>query len=220
VTIDADGQGTAVTLLESPNRLYPAAWSPDGRSLVYEEQRPDTGWDIYALETEASGLPAGEPEPLIASPANETNAELSTDGRFLAYESDEQEGLVEIYVRPFGRAGAKVKVSTGGARWPNWHDRGELFYWSTSQQQMYRVPYRVDGGSFVVAGHELVWSAADSSKEVPLSEFLGRGFDLDPKRLRFLTLESAAATSRPGPLRIVLAPGWAWELAGRQSAGR
>jgi serine/threonine-protein kinase len=220
VTIDADGQGTAVTHLESPNRLYPGTWSPDGRTLVYEEQRPDTGWDIYALEIEASGSPTGEPQPLIATPANENSVDMSTDGSFLAYESDEQEGLVEVYVRPFGRAGAKVKVSTGGGRWPNWHVVGELFYWTSFAQQMHRVPYRVQGGSFVVTGHELVWSAADDSGEVPLSEFLGRGFDLDPKALRFLTLESAAATARPGPPRIVLAPGWAWDLFARGAPER
>jgi hypothetical protein len=152
---------------------------------------------------------------VIATPANENSVDLSRDGSFLAYESDEQEGLVEVYVRPFGRAGAKVKVSTGGGRWPNWHDGGELFYWSSFAQQMYRVPYRIEEGSFVVAAEELVWSAADDSEEVPLSEFLGRGFDLDPKRLRFLTLESAAATARPGPPRIVLAPGWARDLLSR-----
>jgi serine/threonine-protein kinase len=219
VSIDADGQGTAVTHLESPNRLYPGTWSPDGGTLVYEEQRPDTGWDIYALEIEASGSPGGEPEPLIATPANETSADLSTDGGFLAYESDEQEGLVEVYVRPFGRAGAKVKVSIGGGRWPNWHDGGALFYWSSFAQQMFRVPYRVDGGSFVVSAQELVWSAADDSGEVPLSEFLGRGFDLDQTRLRFLTLESEVATARPGPPRIVLAPGWTQELLSRGTAG-
>ncbi len=215
VTIDADGQGTAATHLESPNRLYPGKWSPDGRMLVYEEQRPDTGWDIYALEIAASGPRGGEPRPLVATPANETSADLSSDGTFLAYESDEQEGLVEIYVRPFGRAGAKVKVSTGGGRWPNWHEGGELFYWSSFAQQMFRVPYRVEGGSFVVAAQELVWSAADDSGEVPLSEFLGRGFDLDQKGLRFLTLESAAATTRLGPPRIVLAPSWARDLLTR-----
>jgi serine/threonine-protein kinase len=220
VNIDADGQGAVATFLESTNRLYPGTWSPDGRTLVYEEQTPDKGWDIYALEIGASGPPGGEPRPVVATPANENSVNLSSDGSFLAYESDEQEGLVEVYVRPFGRAGAKVKVSTGGGRWPNWHSGGELFYWSSFAQQMYRVPYRVEGGSFVVTAQELVWSAADDSGEVPLSEFLGRGFDLDQKSLRFLTLESAAATARPGPPRIVLAPGWARDLLARRTPER
>jgi serine/threonine-protein kinase len=219
VSIDADGQGDAETHVEGPNRLYPGTWSPDGGTLVYEEQRPETGWDIYAVEIEASGS-RREPRPLVATPANEMRADLPNDGSFLAYESDERQGLVEVYVRPFDRAGAKVKVSTGGGRRPNWHYGGTLFYWSSSSRQMLRVPYRVVGGSFAVAAQEVVWSAADGSGDGPLSEILGGGFDLDQRGVRLLTLESAAATARPGPPRIVLAPGWARDLLGRGTPGR
>jgi serine/threonine-protein kinase len=214
VTVGADGQGDAVTLRESPSRLYPGTWSGDQRTLVYEVRTEGTGWDIYGLEVDASGRPAGEPEPLLATPANETNPALSADGEYLAYESDEEDGLVAVYVRPFRRSGAKVKASTGGGRWPHWGARGELFYWSSFTQQMRRVVHRIREGRFVVTAQELVWTATDTT-DVPLSEFLGRGFDLDPASGRFLMLESAAAGGRPVPSRIVLTQGLARDLLSR-----
>ena len=220
VTVDADGEGDVVTLRESTNRLYPCAWSPDGSTLVHQVRRDSSGWDIESLEVDASGHPVGNPAPVAATDANETNGALSPDGRFLAYESDEQEGLVAIYVQPFGRPGAKVKASTGGGRWPHWGHRGQLYYWSSFTQQMRRVTHRIEGNRFVVTAQELVWSATDSPLEVPLSDFQGRGFDLDPRGQRFLMLESAAPAARPGPPRIVLAQGWAGELFRRDQGSR
>ncbi len=144
---------------------------------------------------------------------------MSADGGYLAYESDEQEGLVAVYVRPFGRPGANVKASIGGGRWPHWGRGGELFYWSSFTRQMRRVASRVESGRFVVTAQELVWAGADDPVDVPLSEFLGRGFDLDPQRLRFLMLVPAA-TQEPLAPRIVFAQNWARELLTRDAPAR
>jgi Tol biopolymer transport system component len=220
VTVAADGQGDQRTLVGSPNRLYPGAWSPDGRALVYEERTEESGWDLKVLEVDEAGEPQGAPQALISTEANETSPALSPDGRFLAYESDEQDGLVAVYVRPFGRPGAKVQASTGGGRWPHWGRRGELFYWSSFTRQMRRVGHRVDGGRFIVTAQELAFAGRDEPVEVPLSEFLGRGFDLDPDHLRFLMLESTAAVANPVEPRVVLAQGWAGELGTRGDATR
>jgi Tol biopolymer transport system component len=220
VNVPADGQGEPGTLLGSPNRLYPGVWSADGRDLVYEERTDQSGWDLRVLAVDDQGDPEGPAEALIATAANETSPALSPDGRFLAYESDEQDGLVAIYVRPFGRSGAKVQVSTGGGRWPHWGRKGELFYWSSFTRQMRRVGHRIEGSRFIVTTQELAWSGRDEPLEVPLSEFLGRGFDLDPERLRFLMLESTAAATNPVAAQVILALGWARQLGTRASAGR
>ena len=60
---------------------------------------------------------------------NELNAEVSPDGRWLAYESNET-GRNEIYVRPFPNVDAgKRQVSTNGGTQPLWARNGqELFY--------------------------------------------------------------------------------------------
>jgi Tol biopolymer transport system component len=220
VNVPADGQGEAPTLLGSPNRLYPGVWSPDGRTLIYEERTAGSGWDLRTLTVDGRGHPEGPSRVLIATEANETGPALSPDGRFLAYESDEQDGLVAVYVQPFGRSGAKVQASAGGGRWPHWGRGGELFYWSSFTRQMRRVGHRIEGSRFILTAQEVAWSGRDEPLDVPISEFLGRGFDLDPERPRFLMLESTAAVTNPVEPCVVLAQGWAWQLGTRGRAAR
>ena len=58
------------------------------------------------------------PQPLLQTPFEELNAEISPDGRWLAYQSNES-GPDEIYVRPFPNVDAgKWQVSTSGGRSP------------------------------------------------------------------------------------------------------
>jgi Tol biopolymer transport system component len=212
VTVGADGQGAAVTLVESPHRLYPAAWDPNDRVLVFQEWTPE-GWDIGALEVAADGRPAGEPRPVAATPANETNPALSPDGRFLAFESDEPEGLVNVYIQPFDRAGAKVQASSSGGRWPHWGAPGELFYWSPFNRRMVRVPYHLREGHLVLGAEEHLWTVAGEPVEVPVSEYLGFGYDFDRRARRFLMMESTALAARPALPRVVLAFDWVGPLA-------
>ena len=64
----------------------------------------------------------------LNSTANETQGQLSADGRLLAYMSDET-GVPEVYVQPFPPTGAKWQISTSGGSDPQWRRDGrELFY--------------------------------------------------------------------------------------------
>ena len=70
-----------------------------------------------------------KPTPLVATPAKESGAFLSPDGRWLAYASEET-GRSEIYVRPFPNVDEGLwQVSTTGGAEAAWaHDGSELFY--------------------------------------------------------------------------------------------
>ncbi len=64
----------------------------------------------------------------LQTPFAESAAQLSPDGRYVAYVSDES-GQPEIYVRPFPKGEGKTTVSTNGGRQPRWsRDGKELFY--------------------------------------------------------------------------------------------
>ena len=66
--------------------------------------------------------------PVVTGPVNEYVAELSPDGRWLAYLSAES-GRYEIYVQAFPDAGEKWTLSTEGGKEPVWsRDGRELFY--------------------------------------------------------------------------------------------
>ena len=210
LTIPADGNGAPTVLHEASYRMYPNAWSPDGRYLIFQQRRPMTGWDLYVLELDASGHAAGAPQAFATTPFHEANAALSFDGGWIAYESDEVDGVVQVYARSFPDGGHKVRVSTGGARWPTWDAGGNLTYWETGGDVLRSAPTHLAAGQLTVDAPGPVFSA-----EVGAAVFsravisvAGARYDVDPAGTRFLLLESAAAASRPElaqPL-IVLGP--------------
>jgi serine/threonine-protein kinase len=104
----------------------PAAWTPDGSELVLTRGFSSLGGntDIYV----ASIDDPTNPRPLVQTPADERFPELSPDGRWLAYCSDET-GQPELYVQPYGRPGRRVTITSNGAQDPAWSkNSNELFY--------------------------------------------------------------------------------------------
>ena len=122
--VAADGTGTAERLAENPNFLYPHTISPDGTRLVMREGVDPANLVVMTLDGER------RIEPLISAEAfSERNAEISADGRWIAYESNES-GQFEIYVRPFPDVDSgRSQISARGGRGAVWARSGEeLFY--------------------------------------------------------------------------------------------
>ena len=64
----------------------------------------------------------------MATPADERSPELSPDGKWLAYASDDS-GRIELYVQPYPGPGPRVTMTSGGALDPAWSkNSNELFY--------------------------------------------------------------------------------------------
>ena len=122
----ANGSGTAELLLPSPTNIQvPADLSATG-TLVFTENGPKTRGDIWYLSTVGEG--ASTPEKFLATAANESQPQLSRDGRWLAYVSDES-GQQEVYVRQFPSGPGFAKVSSHGGTEPRWkHDGSELYF--------------------------------------------------------------------------------------------
>jgi Tol biopolymer transport system component/predicted Ser/Thr protein kinase len=103
---------------------FPNSWSPDGRILLFEQRDATIGSDLWALPMTGER----KPFPVVQTRFDERSANVSPDGRSLAYESNES-GQFEIYVRPFPGAGGKSQVSTAGGTQARWrHDGKEIFY--------------------------------------------------------------------------------------------
>jgi eukaryotic-like serine/threonine-protein kinase len=119
----ASGAGAEVLVI-GPGRhyaLFPDDWSRDGQWVFYSATQ--AAWDVVALN-----VPSATARPLVATPANEVQAHLSPDGRWLAYTSDES-GAWEVYVQPFPEGGGRWRISAGGGAQPLWRSDGrELFY--------------------------------------------------------------------------------------------
>ncbi len=127
-SIPADGSGKPDLLVTADRAATPRSFTPDGRTLLYDATPAGEVSRIFVLLLAASG-PPGAPHPLHDTTALERDAQVSPDGRWVAYESNEA-GFSEIYVQPFPGAGAKTRVSAQGGTKPRWARSGkELFYW-------------------------------------------------------------------------------------------
>ena len=74
----------------------------------------------------------GAPEPLVRNGFWNDQPQVSPDGRWLAYISNES-GTMEVYVAPYRRPEARVRVSPAGGGQPTWRgDSKELFYISAN----------------------------------------------------------------------------------------
>jgi hypothetical protein len=87
-------------------------------------------------------------EPLLSSPAMEFGGEISPDGKWLAYHSNES-GEYHVYVRPFPNVqDGRVQISTAGGSRAAWaHSGRELFYLDASGL-LTAVAVQTDGKSF------------------------------------------------------------------------
>jgi DNA-binding winged helix-turn-helix (wHTH) protein len=110
-----------LTLMGTGHQL-PTSVSRDGSLLVFTEFHPLTGADVWLLDRRT-----GTRHALVRTPAHETWARLSPDGRQIAYMSNES-GRWEIYVRPTAGAGAARRVSANGGAWPSWSDDGRIYF--------------------------------------------------------------------------------------------
>ena len=78
----------------------------------------------------------GKGAPLLNGNASESNGQISPDGEWVAYASNET-GEWEIYVTTFPGAAGKFQVSRGGGSEPRWRGDGkEMFYLSPSGMLM------------------------------------------------------------------------------------
>jgi Tol biopolymer transport system component len=103
-------------------------WSPDGQRIVFGKDRPMDLWIMPSGE--------GNAVAFARSPFNKTQAQISPDGRWIAYTSLDT-GRDEVYVDTFPVAGHRRQVSVGGGVQPRWRrDGSELFYLTPDQTLM------------------------------------------------------------------------------------
>ena len=123
-----DGSGVAerLTTAEEGTFHWPGSWSPDGQTLLFNvEKELLTDWDIWTLSTNSR-----ETQSLYDTPDTlYVGAELSPNGRWLAYGWGPQSLDLNIFVEPFPPNGSKRQISQNGGLFPLWSPDGDrLFY--------------------------------------------------------------------------------------------
>jgi Tol biopolymer transport system component len=202
----SDGSGSEERLTTSDKHHIPDSFSPDGQLLAFEESNPTTGEDIWVLrlgDPSASSGQARKVEPFLRTPFNESDAQFSPDGRWLAYASDESGGY-EVYVQPYPGPGGKWRVSSGGGNTPRWNPNGrELFYQSGDKMMTVDV---TTSRSFSAGTPKMLFEGQDL------------GWDVSPDGQRFLMVKPVEQQPAATQINIVL--NWFEELKRRVPAGK
>ncbi len=129
----ADGTGTPEVVVPALAG-YPNTVSADDKLLVYHTaaQRP-----VAMLW---SGTTPAQPLIKSAAPTRSFNAEISPDGRWIAYQSDES-GRYLINVHPFPRLqDGRWEVSISGGSYPLWARSGRELFFIGSTGTLMSVP--------------------------------------------------------------------------------
>ena len=99
----------------------------------------DGNTDIMALPVEGDRKPV----PVVATSFNETNAQFSPDGRWIAFQSNESGRARDL--RPaVPAAGAKVRISRAGGVQARWRRDGKELFYLAPDQRLMAVPIQLD----------------------------------------------------------------------------
>ncbi|MCZ7650381.1 MAG: serine/threonine-protein kinase [Thermoanaerobaculia bacterium] len=173
--------GAESELFSLPNRyILPMSLSRDGAWLVYD-LGDESSIGVYDVRLRPL-TGTGEERTLVGSTADDAFGQISPDGRWLAWASDES-GRYEVYVAPFPGPGARVQVSRAGGVQPRWHPAGGELFFKTPDNTLVAVPTESGSGTFAVGA------------PVPLFrivEFLGWTYDVAADGERFLVREPLA----------------------------
>jgi serine/threonine-protein kinase len=172
-----------------------------------------TNQDIGMLTLTTASAPAPRPtQALIQTAFNEHNAEVSPDGRWVAYESNES-GSAQVYVRPFPKVeSGHWQVSTTGGSRPVWaHSGRELFY--VNRAALWAVTAQTTGAIFSAGNPTKLFDTGQYSFGIN-----GRTYDVSADGQRFLMIKLASASgqdSTASPPSLVVVEHWTEELKAR-----
>jgi serine/threonine protein kinase len=158
----------------------PTDWSPDGQFILSMIERPNNRLDLWALPLDRRRMPF----PVVETTFNETNAQFSPDGRWIAYQSDES-GRVEIYVQPFPGPGRKERISGSGGVQVRWRRDGKELFYLASDNRLIVVPIQLDSSRENVEVGAPVPLFPTRLAGEPRNDF-GRHYMVSPDGQRFL----------------------------------
>jgi Tol biopolymer transport system component len=201
-TKPANGAGSEEQLLESQAPVTATSWSSDGRSVVYVTVGEKTATDVWLLPL----LGERKPIPLVMTPFNDNRGQVSPDGKWLAYDSNES-GQSQVYVKPFPAGESKWQVSSGSGLtgfYPRWRGDGrELFYMDLAGGgKLMAVEIAANGAALEFGTPTPLFDSGFSNlggERIP-----GEAYAVSSDGQRFLIPRPAANVASISPIAVVL----------------
>jgi serine/threonine-protein kinase len=212
-----DGSANATLLYGTADNLYPMSWTADGRlvllvragSLVAGGADTD---DIVLLSADTQEI-----EPLVGEVSfSEASPELSPDGRWLLYASNDS-GQSQVFVRRIPGPSGRWPVSLAGADRPRWSADGSTIFY-VYEGAMWAASMQFDEEALVLERERLFPVAGYRMDHYGLHVYA-----VHPVTGRFLLVKNpvadAGAEGQAGP-RVKVILNWFEELKQRVPTGR
>jgi Tol biopolymer transport system component len=174
----ASGAETTVFTSKEIYSLGPISLSPDGTAMTCEDRSRLAYADLVLRSSDGRG----ETKVLVATPRDDAYGQISPDGRWLLWASDDS-GRYEVYVAPFPGGGSRVQVSREGGTQPRWNPAGSEILLKTPDNVLTAV--RIETGSGTI-------SVGTPTPLFPIVEFTGWTYDVTADGTRFLVREPLA----------------------------
>jgi serine/threonine-protein kinase len=219
----ADGTGAAERLTTNFSAQFPTSISPDGTRVALFAQNSDGtgGMSINVLHmNDANGrrpverLLTGGLKDLIG------NGEISPDGRWIAYQSNES-GAFQVYVRPFPKVDeGRWQISPAGGTRPMWTRNGRELFFLDGNDHLTSVPVQTNTATFIKGAPTQILK----TRYYPGSTLRGfdlRAYDISADGKRFLMIKDDETTeqkSAAAPPSMTVVLNWFTELNARVPA--
>jgi eukaryotic-like serine/threonine-protein kinase len=191
----ANQVGDAELLYESETPVVPTTWSADAKTLVFTNLDPKTGQDLWVL-----ALDTRSPTPFSVTAEPDSHAQISRDGRWIAYRSGGR-----VFVESFPDRRFKREMSQDG-QIPRWRADGkELFFTGGFVGTMWAVSVEPSGAGLKF-GVPTALFAKDSPPigHTPNLSFFTYAVSADGQRFAIPTATTTRATAETRTLTIVL----------------
>jgi len=204
----ADGSGTAQALTESGIGKYATTVTRDRGAIVGHQDGPSV-FDIVMFSIPKSGQPTSQVQELVKTQSFEFNADISPNGRYLAYQSNES-GPFQVIVRPFPQIDSgRWTVSSGQGTSPVWSRDGKELFYRDESDRIVAVPVETSGATFSWGSPRTLFELR-SATTVP-----DRSYDVARDGQRFIVVREDTNTPTPD---IVVVLDWLEELKSKVPA--
>jgi eukaryotic-like serine/threonine-protein kinase len=215
----AEGTGPVDRLSTSRPAQFPISMTPDGSRVVIF--RGNAGEESLATELAVlriDPVDAKQPgDPLPLPPGVNLGGEVSPNGRWLAYQSNES-GQRQIYVRPFPNVQeSRTQISTKGGTRPVWARDGRELFYLNEDDLLTSVSIQTTASCIQAGVPNVILStryyAGSSTRGYDL-----RSYDVTVDGQRFLMIKEMSPESTPALASMVVVVNWAEEAKSRMGA--
>ncbi|HSY12184.1 MAG TPA: protein kinase [Verrucomicrobiae bacterium] len=173
--------------------MMATSFAPGDQQMAITTLLSKGGSSLYLLNLKDQSVTS-----LLQDRNSKADGQISPDGKWIAYESDES-GELNIYISPFPNGGGKLQVSRGGGRDPRWRADGKEIFYLDSQGNLMSV--KVDNEGTLSADTPTKLFPSHARMAVSSSDQFS--FDVTPDGQKFLIDQYFKPAETP-PLSIIL----------------